>query len=139
MSKLFVFLGLAASIVLFISALLLLGSLPPIGERLVGGQYSFLRLVLWTDISSSDPGLLFVLSMVRHSTLPGRMNQGINDLSTLEEDELRRFGETIQVHFSSQDRQLEVTGCKPKVPAVPWPAGRRPAPASSRVASMLIT
>jgi len=46
MSKLFVLLGLAASIILFVSALLLLGSPPPIGERLVGGRYSFLRLVL---------------------------------------------------------------------------------------------
>jgi hypothetical protein len=40
-SSLFVLLGLAASIIFFVSALILLGSPPPIGEMLVGGQYSF--------------------------------------------------------------------------------------------------
>jgi hypothetical protein len=38
------------------------------------------------------------------------MNQGIGDLPTLEEEELRRFGETIQVYFSNHHRQLDIAG-----------------------------
>jgi hypothetical protein len=72
----------------------------------------------FADIISLDPGLLFVLSMVRHSTLPERINQGIGDLSVLEEEELRRFGETIQVYFSDQHRQLDVAGCPLSTPSL---------------------
>jgi len=46
MSNVFVLLGLAASVVFFVSAVLLLGAPPPIGENLVGGQYPLLRLML---------------------------------------------------------------------------------------------
>lgn len=46
MSKMFVLLGLTASVVFFVSAVLLLGAPPPIGEKLVGGQYPLLRLML---------------------------------------------------------------------------------------------
>jgi hypothetical protein len=41
-SAIFVHLGLAASIVFFVSALILLGFPPPIGERLMGSEYYLL-------------------------------------------------------------------------------------------------
>jgi hypothetical protein len=44
-SSIFVLLGLAASIVFFVSALILLGLPPPVGEMLVGSQYSFSGLM----------------------------------------------------------------------------------------------
>ena len=59
--------------------------------------------------------------MVRHSTLPERMAQGISDsdlVSALEEEELSRFGETVHVYFSSQSRQLDVTPGCPSPPSM---------------------
>lgn len=46
-------------------------------------------------------GPLFILSMVRRSTLPKRIDQAIGNWSALEGHRLRQFGSTVQVRVSS--------------------------------------
>jgi len=106
MSPTYVLGGLAASLVFLACVPLLLGFPPPAGEVLRGGLYCvflrhmFVQLLIHTGIPTSlELGLLFILSMIRDSSLPGRINKNVSDDIALEEEELRRFGLDLRVHL----------------------------------------
>lgn len=114
MSKPFVLIGLGTSILFFIAALLILDVPPRAGETLVGGVsfqvINYIHRVL--IICGKDPGLLSILAMLRRSTLPERISQGLDDTSALDSRELRRFGSTVVVQLSGANH-LDVIGAPP--------------------------
>jgi hypothetical protein len=59
--------------------------------------------------------------MLRKSTLPKRMAESIDD--PLKEEELRRFGSTVQVYFSSDRCKLDISGSIPSPPHLYESAG----------------
>jgi hypothetical protein len=45
----------------------------------------------------SDPGPLYLISMLRRSSIPFIVQHGVSDAFALDEDELRRFGTHLNV------------------------------------------
>jgi len=87
MSGLFVMLGFGASMVFFVFAVLLIGAPPAKGEILIG-----------------DPGLLFIIALLRGSSLPDLFNHEIHTQHALDQVELRQLGLAMEVKVSGQGR-----------------------------------
>jgi len=82
-------------VVLFAAALAVVGKCPVIvGETLVG-----------------ELSLLYILSMLRRSSLPAALNDNVGDRFAMDENVLRQFGAGVKVQ-ASVDGQLDIAGCK---------------------------
>jgi hypothetical protein len=120
MSPVFTIIGFVASLVFFAAAITIIGHSPGIvGEKLVGGALSDFSCNCLTHTLTSDflfccidPGLLFILSMIRRSSLPAALNNGIDDKFAMNEVELRRFGARLTVVLSAEG-QLDILGSGP--------------------------
>jgi hypothetical protein len=120
MSPVFTIIGFVASLVFFAAAMAIIGHSPTIvGEKLVGGTLSDLGCKCLIHTSTSDffvydidPSLLFILSMIRRSSLPAALNNGIDDKFAMNEVELRRFGARLMVVLSAEG-QLDILSSRP--------------------------